>query len=376
MLMIDRFRCALMQLLYDCLQALKLIFTNRSIALTMVLSVGFYGFFYPAAYQAEHVEHLPLVIVDAEQSPLTHTIIQTTANSPNIHIHDITTSFREAMHQVKMGRADGILYLPDNLSQSIHHQDTGGIGLYLSGAYLLKTQTIGKGLVSSLKQTLISEIEKYREISHFHLPPPVHEQPLFNTTAGYGSYVFPAVAPLIVHQTLLPGVGMLLMEYRRRWLRLTTSRFLAIYVVSGIIGCLSCWFLFGFVYWHNDYPRGGNFWGMMFATPIFVGAVISLSLVISSYFDRAERVGQMLIFSSIPLFLLSRLAYPMLAMPDWLTKIAWLLPGTHGIQSFIQLNQMGAPTHLILAKLYYLMAVMLLLGTLAYWRLVLKPIKA
>ena len=96
--------------------------------LTMVLSVVFYGFFYPFAYQAQRPADLPIVIVDEEQSPLTQAIIHTTSHTPNIHVLAVVSDFRQAQMLVQSAKADGILLLPDNLGQSIHHGQTGGVG--------------------------------------------------------------------------------------------------------------------------------------------------------------------------------------------------------------------------------------------------------
>ena len=71
------------------------------------------------------------------------------------------------------------------------------------------------------------------------------------------------------------------------------------------IGTLGCLYLFGFTFWLNDYPRGGNFFGMLCAVPIFISAVIGLAFFIASYLDTSERAGHLIVFSSVPLFLLS-----------------------------------------------------------------------
>jgi ABC-2 type transport system permease protein len=46
-----------------------------------------------------------------------------------------------------------------------------------------------------------------------------------------------------------------------------------------------------------------------------------------------------------------------------------VLPSTQGIQMFIQLNQMGVPTALILPKLLYLFVFGIACAAFAYWRL-------
>lgn len=351
------------------LNTCKTIIKNRPIFLTMVLSVVFYSFFYPFAYQAQRPDGLPIVIVDQEQSPLSQTIITTASHVPDIKVIAVETDFIQAKHMVQAGRAEGILLLPDSLSQSIHHGQTGGIGLYLSSAYFLRTQTIAAGLSRTIQETIAQEMDKFLHTTHKPMPQLIRQVPLFNPLSGYGSYIFPAVAPLIVHQTILLGLCMLVAGYREQKWQATPSEFLAIYAVGLTIGCLSCFYLFGFAFWWHDYPRGGNFWGMVLAVPIFVSCAIGVSLLLASFLDSSERAGLVLIFSSIGLFMLTGLAFPIIGMPTLLQYIANILPTTHGVQLFVQLNQMGVPTTDIVTKLLYLSVVAIGCLILAFLRL-------
>ena len=349
--------------------SLKDIVSHGSIFTTLILSVIFYSFFYPTAYQAQQAEALPIIIVDQEQSALTASIIQQASKSPNVNIKAVTNNFLEAQHWVSTQKADAILLLPDNLSQAIRHGEEGGIGLYLSAANFLSTKQIGLGLVKSIESTLGDYAARFRHISHFSPAISVHQIPLFNPLSGYGSYVFPAVAPLIIHQTLLLGLSMLIAVYVERGQRITGILFTGMCLAIFSIGCLGCFYLFGFTFWWFDYPRGGNFLGMLLAVPVFVFCMIGVTTLFASFLDIPERAGHVVVFTSIPLFMLTGVAWPYEAMPLWIQTFAQILPSTHVVQLFIQLNQMGVPTTLIFGKLCYLFAVGVLCLSLGYYRL-------
>jgi len=351
------------------IETFKNIAKNSSILTTMVLSVFFYSFFYPTAYQAQTAENLPVIIVDEEQSNLSNAIITQISKSPNIKITEITSNFEEAKQMVQQQKADGILLLPENLSNSLARGEAGGIGLYLSAAYFLKTKQIGLGLATAIEHAIADQAEKFGKISHFELSLPIHQIALFNPLSGYGSYIFPAVAPLIIHQTIVLGLCMLIAGYRERAWRATTAEFFGIYFATLTIGCLGCFYLFGFTFWLNDYPRGGNFWGMLIAVPIFISSAIALALVLASYLDISERAGHLIVFTSIPLFLLSGVAWPLQAMPIWMRYFSELLPSTQAINLFIQLNQMGTPIELVIPKLIYLICFAAIFFIWAFCRL-------
>lgn len=261
------------------------------------------------------------------------------------------------------------MLLPDNLSQSIRHGENGGIGLYLSAANFLITKQIGLGLVGSVENTLSEYAERFSEISHFSPALSIHQIPLFNPLSGYGSYVFPAVAPLIIHQTIFLGLSMLIALYRenKQVINLTTLCGISLAILT--IGCLGCYYLFGFTFWLFDYPRGGNFWGMLLAVLVFVFCIIGITTLFASFLDMPERAGHVIVFTSIPLFMLSGVAWPHAAMPVWMQMFGQALPSTQIVQMFIQLNQMGVPTSMILGKLAYLLVVGIFCFSLGYYRL-------
>ncbi|OTG65403.1 ABC transporter permease [Acinetobacter silvestris] len=355
--------------LHYYVKTFKDIARNSSILTTLILSVFFYSFFYPTAYKAEHAESLPIVIVDEEQSLITATIINEVSKSPNVSIKAVTGNFAEAEIMLKAQQADAILLLPHNLSNSIHRGEVGGVGLYLSAAYFLRTKEIGLGIAKSIEQAIVEQTEKFSHISAFSPVLSIHQIPLFNTQSGYGSYVFPAIAPLIIHQTIVLGLSMLIASYRQSNWRPKKLELFGLFCTILTIGCLGCFYLFGFTFWLYDYPHGGNFWGMLLGVPIFISCVIGLSLVLASFLDLPERAGHLIVFTSIPLFLLSGTAWPHSAMPEWMQYLGNALPSTQGIQMFIQLNQMGVPIDLVIPKMIYLAVIGSILLILGYFRL-------
>jgi len=257
------------------IQTFQNIVKNSSILTTMILSVFFYSFFYPIAYQAQTAEDLPIIIVDEEQSVTSNAFISQVAKSPNIKITEITTNFEYAKLMIQNQKADGILLLPDHLSDSIARGEAGGIGLYLSSAYFLRTKQIGIGLATAIEQTAAEQFEKFGKVSHFN-----------------------------------------------------------------------------------------------FVLPIFVSCTIALAMVLASYLDISERAGHLIVFTSIPLFLLSGTAWPLSAMPIWMQYFSNLLPSTQGINLFIQLNQMGVPIQFIIPKLIFLLTTTGIFIVWAFYRLI------
>lgn len=351
------------------LKTFKDVCKSEPILATLILSIFFYSFFYPTAYEAQQPEGLPIVIVDQEQSVTTAKIIDAVYLSPKVHVATITGNFAEAKQMVQEEKAEGILLLPDNLSNSLRRGEVGGVGFYLSAANLLASKQIGVGLAASIEAALKEQLSQFGHISQFSFTLPIHQIPLYNTLSGYGSYVFPSISSLIIHQTIVLGLGMLIAGYREKSWIPKTSEFWGIFFAIFTIGCLGCLYLFGFTFWLYDYPHGGNFWGMLIAVPTFVGCIVALAMLIATFMDSAERVGHVIVSTSVPLFLLSGIAWPYEAMPKWIYWIGKVLPSSNGMQMFIQLNQMGVPTSLVIPKLIYLATFGVICLILAFYRL-------
>ena len=349
------------------------IFANSSVLVTLILSVVFYSFFYPVAYQSQQGGSLPVVVVDESPSQLSARLINAVEKSDNVQVIAVVGQFDQATAMLKRQEADAIVFLPANMEHSLR-QGGEGLGIYVSTAYFLRTKQIVSGVVGAMAATANDYLERFNTAMAYKPEHLIHSLPLFNPLSGYGSYIVPAVAPLIIHQTILLGLSMLVAGWRENGWRLRRGEFAGVLGSVLTIGCLGCLYLFGFTFWFNDYPRAGNFGLMLFAIPVFVLAAIGLALVLASYLDMAERSGHLLVFTSVPLFLLSGVAWPLQAMPAWLAGVASLLPSTVGINTFVRINQMGVGAEDVVWQLLYLGVVAVGLNVWAYKRLRQAPV--
>ncbi|XID75857.1 ABC transporter permease [Alkanindiges sp. WGS2144] len=348
---------------------LRTILTTRPIVSTLILAVLLYGFFYPAAYQSQVASQLPIVVVDQDQTALSRTMVGKINVLRSVQVIHQTSNFAEAEALLKRQQADAIFLIPPRLEASILRGEHSGLALYLSSAYLIRTREIGTGLADVIKATIAEQLSPVLQATRLEPTVNLYEYPLYNPMGGYGSYIFPAVAALIVQQTLLLGVSFLIVFLKQAGFVFNIKNLTGITLACSFIGILSCLYYFGFVYWYQDYPRDASLPALFIATPVFVLAVVSLSLWLGSLFDRPERAAQVLIFTSVPFFFLTGASWPLEAMPKWMAALAWLIPSTAGVRQFIQLNQMGASLTDISINLLILTMLALLFGSLAYKRL-------
>lgn len=351
------------------------VISTFALASIIVLAVVLYGFYYPAPYAHQTATQLPVALVDEENTALTRALARKLSDTREVRIVAEVQSTDEAERMVRHRQADGILIVSKGFTRSLlTGAPGGGIGVFVNGTYLIRARDIGSGVQAAIMAVAMERLGPVAQGLHLRAPVEVVERPLFNTREGYADYVFPAVAAIILQQTLLFGTAMLAADRRKRGERhWSAPGFLGTWSALALIGCFGATFYFGWIFWFQDVPRAGNLAGLVLAVPLFAFAVTGLGLMLGSVFDSAERALQVLIPTSIVLFFLAGAAWPLSSMPRWVSALAHLSPATCGAQAFVRLNEMGAPLRDVVGYLAGLAVLAAIYGAIAARRLCSAP---
>lgn len=342
---------------------------TRDLVAIAVLSVMFYAVYYPAPYEHQTVQALPIAVVDADRSALTRALLRKLAVAHEVTIVAEVRDLGAAKALLRDRRVEGILLLPEGLSRGLAGQRPGtGIALWLDGAYLLRAEGVGLGVAGAI--TSVAG-EQLAGIGRSPVPIAIETHPLFNPTQGYRDYIFPAVANIILQQTLLFATARLCAERRRRgaWQR-TPSAFLGTWAACATIGTLAALLYFGAIFWVEDVPHGGNVPALLLVTPLFAATVVAFGLVVGSLVRNGDDALKLLLPTSIPFIFLSGFAWPLSAMPIWVRAFAWMIPVTPATHLFVPLNQMAAALADVRFATGALIGQLIFYGGLAYIRLV------
>ncbi len=315
----------------------------RELVSLAVISVLFYAFYYPAPYSQQQALALPMVVVDRDRTPLSRAVIRHLGETPTVRIVALVPDMMAAREEVRQRRADGILYLSKGLGgAALKGRPGAGAALIVNGAYFVRAEGIARALGDVVREQAL-EVTGALTARHSGSGATIVMQPLFNTTGGYRDYVFPAIANIILQQTLLFASARLIAERRRRddWQR-DRATALGTWIAMTLIGIFAGLFVFGFAFWVQDVPRTGNVPGLLLALPVFAATVAALGLVAGSLFRSGDDALKLLMPTSVPLVFLAGFAWPLDEMPGWLATIAWFSPATAAMHLFIRFNQMGA----------------------------------
>ncbi|WMJ68399.1 ABC transporter permease [Stenotrophomonas sp. 24(2023)] len=355
-------------------QTVRAVLGDRYALVVMIGAVVLYSFFYPAAYRHQVAGNLPLLVVDEDHSATSRELLRRLDALRAARIVGQPADLDAARQALQRGDAEGIVLIPANLERDILRGHPAKLVLLGNGAYLGRASWILGGVADALTAFAREAVVTQAAFMGAPQAPPVTlvQRPLFNTQEGYGSAIVPGVAELIVHQTLLMGIGVLLGTRRLalgRRLRFDAHTLLGMALGFGLIGLLGLLYYTGFTAWVQDFPRGGNPLGQLLGGTLFIAATVAFGLFVGSFFRTRERAFQYIIACSIPLFFLSNLSWPAVMSPPPLVALAQLLPTTAGINLMVRLTQMDAPLGDVSRELWTLAGLLVLYSALAFWRL-------
>ena len=349
------------------IQTLKDVFTDKGVLLMLIIAPIIYGFFYPWPYSSEVVNHVPVGIVDYDNSDLSRTIVRYSSASPQLNTKRFLNE-QAAKEAIWSDQIAGYMIIPSGLEQQVLSGKAASVSVLGNGGYFLLNKNVQMGFLQAVS-TVSAGVEVKKNVAQGAYAPtaaqntqavPLQIMPLYNQTEGYGAYVVPAVSIIILQQTLLIATAMLIStwyEQRRHstsirgWL----GRIAAMSVLSFAVGC----FYYGWTFELHHYPRGQNMLGSLLFLIVFCPTVATLGCVFGLWFRLRERSMQILIFSSLPMFFMSGYPWPANQLPEALQVLRWLIPTTPAINTSVQLNQMGASLSQVATGFYALIGLWL-----------------
>jgi ABC-2 type transport system permease protein len=356
---------------------------DRGLVILFVAAIPVYSFFYPLPYATQSVRDIPLVVVDLDASPMSRDIVSRLSAVAAIRNGGNATSIDEASGALAAGEIAGIVVVPQNFSRDAMRGTPTAVTVFGTGAYPFQDSAV-LGSVGAVVQGVAGEVTGVR-MAHQGAPaaallqsaragPAFIDQPLYNLARGYGSYVVAAVGILIVQQVMLMAIASLV----GTWLEGRAGPLFGAQTagLSALVGTIAgfAFFVFlallyfiGFVFWFQDYPRGGNLAGAVAFAALTALTVGSLGIALGAWFADRERALQVLLATSVPFLFMGGIVFPREAVPAPINALAMLIPTTPGIFGFVKLNQMGATWSEIRPEFLNMTALLLFYGGAAWW---------
>ena len=354
--------------------SLAAVVRDRSVLLLILIGPIVYSFYYPFPYSPEVARNVPIAVADLDHSSLSRKLVRLVDASPDIDVTFVANSPEELRQALWNGDIEGGLIIAKGFRRDVLRGETVKPIVLGNGAYFLFNRAELLGMAGAT-QALSAELNLKRELSASVSADQAQEriQPVrlelraaSNPAGGYSSYIVPAVAVVVLQQTLLLGICMLMGTWKASTAPFELSdrrNRMGLVFAAATLCFLNSLYYVGIVYWREDYPHLGQMKDLLPVIAIFSLTAAAWSVAIGSWIRYREQAVIHLLPTTIPIIFLAGFAWPVESIPEPLRALGFLVPSTAGIQGFLNVDQMGASLHQVIPELLSLLV--LLCGALA-----------
>ena len=360
------------------------IFTDKGVILILVFALLIYATAYSLAYGSQVLRNVPIGVVDECRTPTSRALIDAFNSGPNTYVAYTPTSMEEAKELFHARKIYGVVYIPSDYERNLYGGEQANVAIYCDASYFLMYRQVFQELVTSIGQTgamvefqrLVAKGANIPQARATTQPVIYQSHNLFNPYLGYGTFVMPAIIMVIIQQTMLIGIGMIGGTWREFGLyhklcpagrrRMST---LPIVVgralVYALIYAVTCTLVLGLLYRLFHFPMNGDPWTVGIFMVAYMSACIAMGIAVSTLFRYRENSLLLLLWTSIPMLMVSGVSFPREGIPEWLYNLGQLLPSSHGVDGFIRVQTMGASTAEVFGEIKWLIILTIVYGGLA-----------
>ncbi|MCG8701358.1 MAG: ABC transporter permease [Bacteroidales bacterium] len=346
-------------------------------------------------FSAGVVRDLPLVVVDADQTPLSRRIIRMADATPIANVDYKVPDMKQAQAIMNKGKADAILVIPEHTERNIFKGTNANVALYINNTNLVKGGALKSGLYQSLATvsygikfqsylrkgqtdyTAMQSVQPVRMSSHL----------LFNPFGNYSYFLALGLLPVMLTVFIFLGsvyaLGMELKTGTAKQLLETANQrtgaaiggkmfpYFVLFVVQAMVMNI-------ILFKYQGTPLKGSIAIIVISEMLLILAYQMLS-VLFLYLTTNLRLSLSLgsAFSMMALTF-SGLTFPSMAMPTIAKIFSWVFPYTPWLNVFMGQSLRGTPMlesifPLLLLLLFFLLGVLtfpgmkLRLSDPAYW---------
>jgi ABC-2 type transport system permease protein len=324
--------------------------------LIMIIGVFAYSLFYSIPYSAEIIKEVPIGLIDMDNTEFSAKFIRNLNTSDYINITKTSSSLEEAQNDYYKNKIKGFVIIPKDFERDIKRGKQATISLYTDTSYMIVYKAIYTGIAQTAMETaarieiakLMKEGVPKQLAKCIKQPFQFIQTPMYNAIGGYKTYVYPVILILILHQTLLVGIGLIQgtaneLKYKfcekKENLPLTlfgkATTYVLLYLFYSIIIFLIYPALFTF-------PMSYNLIPLFILLVLLLYAAAFFAYTLSYFFRTRESSLLILVVTSLMFIFIPGLIWPRESIPQVINVFSFFIPATCGIDGIIKIDQMGA----------------------------------
>ncbi|MFW1735308.1 ABC transporter permease [Acinetobacter sp. ULE_I001] len=161
---------------------------------------------FSSMFYAGKAEHLPIAIIDQDQSELSRNIEKYLSHNHTVSIYTVSDNPNEVEYLLNQTKIWGYVHIPAGAEQRLVQAQDSQISIAFNQSYF----SIGNGISSAMLLSTVEAIADFAKNSYFENKIPYAElstanikiSPLFNPNLSYEFYLEPFMIPAILHLLL------------------------------------------------------------------------------------------------------------------------------------------------------------------------------
>ena len=331
-------------------------FKDSGAMLIMIVGVIAYSIFYMFPYSTEIIRDVPIGVIDMDNSNLSREYVRNLNATDSINVVSRYNGVIQAEKDFYSNNIRAFILIPKNFGRDILRGRSVDVAFYGDSGYLIIYKTVYSAVVQTSAYLgakveigkLLKKGVPMQMAKTLKQPFEFVQTPLYNPAGGYATYIYPVILVLILHQTLLIGVGLMQgtknelkeeyckqNEYLPRVLFGKATFYVMLYLFYSI-------FYFLIYPAFLAYPMSYNILPLIIMLTIMFYCVVFFSLAISYLFKQRETSLLLLVVTSLIFIFLPGLIWPKEAIPQLINLIALFIPAICSVDGIVKINQMGA----------------------------------
>lgn len=322
------------------------IWTNKDLRLMCFVAPILYGIVLTSTYYRGRLTEIPVGAIDQDQTQQSRTLLRNLDATENIHILKHYETSDEANNDILDGEIEGFIVIPRNFSNRLKSGlDSTAFVSVSSSNFMISTPVLtsfsdvvsamsGDNLEFALNKKGASwkKAENTKDIIN------LRTDIAFNPALNYSNFMIPSLLYAIIQQVLMVALAFTFVEEREKGglpelfreaqnhpLALLLGKSLPYVLLNFVMCVLFSYTLLPFF----GLPPQSSFGIIVLTSLVFVTAITSWGLWISTFFKTTTAAMIALMFYSMPTFLFSGVAWPLTAMNLPIKIVRFFFPSTY-----------------------------------------------
>jgi len=283
------------------------------------------------------VKHMAMIILNEDRTVESRQFIDRFVNTETFRVVGEVSSIEEMASEIRKGRAYAGLQIPPKFTMQIRNGQPAQVQLLVDGS---NSTTALQALNTALGVTLTQSVQALlRETGRRNVPIDIRPQMLYNPTMRSPNFYIPGVIGIVLQIGTLFATAMAVVREREKGTLETLlvsplSRWglmLGKLVPYLCIGMTMAVILFLIMRWLFHVPIHGSVTAMLFATFVYVFALLSLGLLVASKAENQMQALQISMTFMLPSVFFSGFVFPRETMPWIFYAVGSLMPATYFI---------------------------------------------